>query len=338
MAGRSQAPTPPISNLQPWALAMPEEPCIHQNPPLKSHCETPAGPMDIFLQSSSKPCQEYLSSPCLIPFIPESNGPVNLTTGAAILFQPVIEASHPVLPTHSATNSGLKSLGLLLMLINHLVAPFLSPFIVILTGEPARHFLTMSFMSPARYRSTNYWKHARRLTFYLVLTSLAVAGIQRFFEIWILLQMPIAWLALTWLRPLVMAKTSQAAAIGCFLWIATFLCFLIFDDPAQGNIWMSGVNLLATGLVFPFTCEKITIENRAALFFLGLYVIGSITSVVLGATAQLDLVIVGLPLLLFARSCFSDLQTDWLPKALVRHSLTLYVASLAFACYFSGNS
>jgi len=222
------------------------------------------------------------------------------------------------------------------MLINHLVAPFLSPFIVVLTGEPARHFLTMSFMDPARYRSSNYWKHARKLTCYLLVTSFAVAGIQWFFGIWILVQMPIAWLALTWLRPFIMAKTSLSAALGFLLWITTFVSFLTFDDPAQGNIWMSGVNLLATGLVFPFASEKITTENGAAISFLVIYVLGSIATILLGATVQLDLVIVGLPLLLFARFCYSSLQNDWLSKCLVRHSLTLYVVSLAFACYFSG--
>lgn len=87
----------------------------------------------------------------------------------------------------------MKRFGLLLMVINHLIAPFVSPWLMIATGEPARHFLTMAFMDPSRYRPDGYRHHARKLTLYLVITSLCVGAIQWLSGITTLLQMPLAW-------------------------------------------------------------------------------------------------------------------------------------------------
>jgi hypothetical protein len=221
------------------------------------------------------------------------------------------------------------------MVINHLIAPFVSPWLMIATGEPARHFLTMAFMDRERFRPDGYRQHAQKLTFYLVIVSLCVAIIQWLSGITTLLQMPLAWIALVWLRPWIFSKPGFAAALGISLWIGSFLLFLELKTSIWIPEWISGLNLFATALVFPFASDKITAKGGfpQAIAFASLYGLGSLTSILLGATSQLDLILVGLPLLLTGVFFGTFMTRPWLPAWLTRHSLSLYVLTLAFAIY-----
>jgi len=221
------------------------------------------------------------------------------------------------------------------MAINHLIAPFVSPWLMIATGEPARHFLTMAFMDPSRYRPDGYHHHARKLTLYLVIASMCVGIIQWLSGITTLLQMPLAWIALVWLRPWIFSKPRFAAALGVTIWIGSFLLFLDLQNSFWIPAWMSGLNLFATALVFPLAAKIITVRGGfpQALAFIALYGLGSLTSLFLGASSQLDLILVGLPLLLTGAFFRTSMGRSWLPLMLTRHSLALYVLTLAFAIF-----
>ena len=125
----------------------------------------------------------------------------------------------------------MKALGLALMLINHLVAPFISPWLAIFTGESTRHLLIAAFLDPKRYQFEGRWKHAQKLSIAITATIVAVALIQTQHVTPVLVQMPIAWWLLIWLRPLIMNRPARWACVGILLWSVALAVFL--QNPAM---------------------------------------------------------------------------------------------------------
>ena len=186
----------------------------------------------------------------------------------------------------------MKALALALMLVNHLIAPLVSPWLAILTGETARFLLIAVFCAPSRFRPTGYWRHARKLSLALLATLAMVATLDYFHqaEASTFVQMPVAWLMLLWLRPVIFEHPFRSAYAGVLVWGAGIAVFLQNPESTGITAWLSGLNLFAAGLIFPSLKKSIPPKLPLPLVITTamVYAAASLISIGLGATSQLD--------------------------------------------------
>lgn len=223
----------------------------------------------------------------------------------------------------------MKSLGLLFMLLNHFVAPFF-PLLMGFTGEPARHFLTFHFLDPDRYRPEGYWKHARKLTLWLCFTSAAVLALDFYYELYYMVQMPLAWLILTWLRPAIFKSPLPFFITGISILTVGFSLLLVLDCHTC-KYWLSGSNLIGSSMLFAYLKPRLSgkIPKAALMPLISLYIMTSFINYYIHSATQADTFLVGIPLILIAIALNPK---RILPRSIERYSLALYIGSLWVAC------